>query len=463
MGQTASSMLRSAGHALMSALRLFKIRKEERWLAAGILVVLLAFCAMYATNKFDRFTMAQHVGFWSLFYNHLNMSGYDVFSCITVSCLRIHFDTLRHPLYIAILLPMYWLNSWLMQATGFNFTMFFILAVNLFCAFYAALFLYRTLREIVGVGKLDATLLTFMLYSFAHVLIATLVPDHFVLSLFLLTLTLYVTGRKMQRHEAMSPLLSGVLFLATAGMTLSNGVKAAIAVVFANGRKAFGWRYWAAVAVVLAIIATSLTLQQKCIIEPQNQRIAGIENALRKKDAHFDDQFKGHNAWVKKQEGKAMTEKLPLLEWSDMTTPRLRSVWDNLFGESLQLHRDHLLEDVLQTRPIFVSYRWTISYVVEALVIALFALGVWCGRRSRLMWLAMSWFGFDMLMHVVFGFGLNEVYIMTAHWAFAIPIAIAYTLRYADKHLATAARATALACTLWMWGYNGWILAGYLL
>lgn len=441
---------------------LFRIRKDERLFALSALVVFTLFNALLIYNKFDRFTLGGNVGFWSVFYNHLNMSGYDVFSCIAVSCLRVHFSTVRHPLYLTLLLPIYWLNSWLMDMTGFNFAVFFIAALNVFCATYAALFMTRILREVAGLRRTDAILLTAMLYSFAHVLIATMVPDHFGLSMFLLTLTLYLTGTKMLRRERMSPLMSGILFLFTAGLTLSNGVKTGIALLFANGRKAFGWRHVAAFAIPMAMLWSIAAYQNKVILEPQSQKIKRIENALKKKDPNFGNKFKAHDEWVRKQNGTAMTQSVPLLKWSDMTTPRLRSVWDNLFGESLQLHRDHLLEDVQQTRPVFVGYRWTISYVVEALVLALFAVGVWCGRRSRFLWLAMSWFGFDMLMHVVFGFGLNEVYIMAAHWAFVIPLATAFILRSENRRTAMAARVIALALTLWMWTYNGWLIIDYL-
>ena len=65
-----------------------------------------------------------------------------------------------------------------------------------------------------------------------------------------------------------------------------------------------------------------------------------------------------------------------------------------------------------------------------------------------------------MLMHLGFGFGINEVYIMTAHWAFIIPIAAAYLLRQRqDAWL----RFAVAALTIWLWAYNGTVLVEYLL
>ena len=327
---------------------IFKIKKEERLFALMACVVFVAFNALLIYNKYDRFTMGEHVGFWSVFYNHLNMSGYDVFSCIAVSCLRIHFSTLRHPLYIVLLLPIYWLNSWIMKMTGFNCAIFFIAAINIFCATYSALFMLRTLHELVGLSRRDAFLLTAMLYSFAHVLIATMVPDHFCLSLFLLTLTLYIAGRKLKEDKEMSPLLAGTLFFLTAGVTLTNGVKTAISLLYTNGRKAFAWRNVAMFAVAAALLGGIVVWQNEAIVEPQSRKIKKIENSLKKKDPNFGNKFKAHDEWVKRQNGKAMTEDVPLLKWSDMSTSRIQSLGSNLFGESIQLHRDHLLEDLRQ-------------------------------------------------------------------------------------------------------------------
>ena len=46
--------------------------------------------------------------------------------------------------------------------------------------------------------------------------------------------------------------------------------------------------------------------------------------------------------------------------------------------------------------------------------------------KNRFMQLCLSWFGCDVLLHLCLGFGLTEVYIMTAHWAFVIPIACGF-------------------------------------
>ena len=112
-----------------------------------------------------------------------------------------------------------------------------------------------------------------------------------------------------------------------------------------------------------------------------------------------------------------------------------------------------------QTRPVFVQYRSALNYVVEALLVVLLAVGAWTARREKFFLMVLAWFGFDMLMHMGFGFGLNEVYIMTAHWAFIIPIAAGYILRRSNS---MAPRVLVAALAVWLWAYNAAIVIGYL-
>ena len=100
-----------------------------------------------------------------------------------------------------------------------------------------------------------------------------------------------------------------------------------------------------------------------------------------------------------------------------------------MLGESIQFHRKHILGDVLWRRPVIVRYLWWGSYAIEVVYCLLFAFGIWFGRRERMLWMMMAVFAFTLIMHIVCGFAANEVQIMTAHWAFVIPIAIGYLAR----------------------------------
>lgn len=435
------------------------LRKEERPIAGVALVVFAALNALLIANHWQSFTRGAHVGFWSVFYNHLNMSGYDIFSLIFISCMRLHWNALRHPLFVVLLLPLFWLNRLIMPPTEFNAAVLLMAALLVAADVWGAVLMHRLLRDVVEVRRVDATLLTALFYGFAHVMIATMVPDHFALSLPLLLLTLLIAGRKLKEGKPMKLWQSALLFFLTAGVTLTNGVKVALAAWFVNGRKVFAWRSIAAFVVPTLLLGAIYVWQQDAIVAPQERKIKRIEAAVAKKDPARIAKLNEHNDFVKQQNGEALTKNVPLLEWSDITTDRWQSAVDNLFGESLQLHRDYLLEDVQQTRPVFVQYRSALNYVVEALLVVLLAVGAWTARREKFFLMVLAWFGFDMLMHMGFGFGLNEVYIMTAHWAFIIPIATGYILRRSNSMVP---RVLVAALAVWLWAYNAAIVIGYL-
>lgn len=435
------------------------LRKEERPIAGVALVVFAALNALLIANHWQSFTRGAHVGFWSVFYNHLNMSGYDIFSLIFISCMRLHWNTLRHPLFVVVLLPLFWLNRLIMPPTEFNAAVLLMAALLVAADVWGAVLMHRLLRDVVEVRRVDAALLTVLFYGFAHVMIATMVPDHFALSLPLLLLTLLIAGRKLKEGKPMKLWQSALLFFLTAGVTLTNGVKVALAAWFVNGRKVFAWRSIAAFVVPTLLLGAIYVWQQDAIVAPQERKIKRIEAAVAKKDPARIAKLNEHNDFVKQQNGEALTKDVPLLEWSDITTDRWQSAVDNLFGESLQLHRDYLFEDVQQTRPVFVQYRSALNYVVEALLVVLLAVGAWTARREKFFLMVLAWFGFDMLMHMGFGFGLNEVYIMTAHWAFIIPIAVGYILRRSNS---MAPRVLVAALAVWLWAYNAAIVIGYL-
>ena len=156
------------------------------------------------------------------------------------------------------------------------------------------------------------------------------------------------------------------------------------------------------------------------------------------------------------------------MRWTDITTPRWDTAVENLFGEAIILHSDYLLGDVLRDRPVIVRYRCPVNYVFEALIILLFAAGIWFGRKSLFMWTAMAFFMMDMALHVGLGFGINEIYIMSPHYLFAIPIAIAFLLRRlqsggAMKRWQRTVRTMVVVTAAWCWMNNLYLIISYML
>ena len=67
----------------MRIFNIFKVRKEERWLALSMLLVFILFNGLLIASHYHTYTMGAHGGFWSIFTKHFRMSGYDNWSWIT--------------------------------------------------------------------------------------------------------------------------------------------------------------------------------------------------------------------------------------------------------------------------------------------------------------------------------------------------------------------------------------------
>ena len=74
----------------------------------------------------------------------------------------------------------------------------------------------------------------------------------------------------------------------------------------------------------------------------------------------------------------------------------------------------------------------------------------------------MSYFALDMALHIGLGFGINEVYIMSAHWIYAIPIAVAYLMRSAARRKALALKGLLAVLAVFLWVWNVALIVQYL-
>ena len=443
---------------------IFKVKKEERWLAFAMLAVFVTFNAMVIASHYHVYTMEAHGGFWSVFTKNFRMSGYDCWSWITVSGGRIHFVTSRHPLYLTFLYPLYLLNDWLIQNVGYNFAVYFMAVIIVFSAFYAVLFMYRVFREVLELRRKDARLLTLLLFSFGHVLIPTMVPDHFVISLMLLSLTLYVTGKKMKKGQLLTAWQSLVLTFFTAGMATSNGVKTLLAGLFTNGKKVFTCKFISIGVVLPLLLLLGIQQSQYYLLEvPQQAVVSHIESeTLKKNPQKVLEHKKQRDEWQRTHLGQPVGDGV-ITKLMDVSTPRVPTIVENFFGESIQLHQRSLLKDVSWERPIFVEYNWSLNYIIEAFIVLLFIVGIVFSYKQRFFKMLLAWFACDLTLHLILGFAVTEVYIMTSGWAFIIPVSYGYLLKRLSMEWLKLMRVALIMLTIYLWIYNAGQTVYYLM
>ena len=174
-----------------------------------------------------------------------------------------------------------------------------------------------------------------------------------------------------------------------------------------------------------------------------------------KRDSVFAKQWEKAKIETRERRARQIVD-IPIVTNTEHHIDRIPSLVENIWGEGIILHEDYALMDSNKTRPALVRYNHWWYYVLEAMTVLLFAAGVWSGRRKRLMWMTMTMFLLDMALHVGLEFANADAYIMTAHWAFVMPIAAAYLLKATEKMRIANATVTCLLLflTLFSWGHN---------
>ena len=459
----------------MTPLKIFKIKPEERIQSAIAMIVIIALNALFIYRMHELFMQPGFGPYFKTFERELHLSGYDPLTYMGVTDWDAVYQVYRHPLLSFMIWPLWLINQTLTWMLGVNCVQYLVAALLIFCSYYSYIFMYRIHREVIELQRWDATLLTAYFFSFAYILMSVIVPDHFTISMFLLLITLYISGVCIKKRREFKWWQSALFFYITAGVTLSNGIKVFLSGFFVNLRDFFRPKYLLlAVILPAALLWGTATWEYRTYVLPKEKARAELKARIAEKEkarvakmtteekAQYDEKKAKREQRLKRQaakSGKPM-EDHGFLKWTDISTSRWESIYENLFGESLQFHQDYLLEDTLVRRPVFVKYRWTLSYVVEGLILLLAIAGIWFGRKSRFLWLCLSCMAFDMFIHVGLGFGLNEVFIMAPHYMFVLPIATAFLLR---EYQARWLRISVVILMLYLFIYNGYLLTDFLL
>ena len=304
--------------------------------------------------------------------------------------------------------PFSCVNNWLITTTGTNFATILAAVAVILCATYSVVFLFRIFRNVIQLSIRQSNILCLLYFSFSYIMLASMVPDHFVMSQFCLLLTLWISGEKLKKRSALNMWQTIVIFLFTAGVSLNNGLKVFLAALVTRRRRFFKPLYILFAVIIPACIIWSFARWEYSTWEAPKYRA--------------------------RQEQKARVQQQRT--------------------ENIRRHViDYLLGDVLRNRPMIVRYVNWFNYVVEGLLILCFLLGLWVGRHHLFMWTAMSIFLMDMTLHMGLGFGINEIYIMSPHYMFALPVVFAYLLKNIAPrwHRPATILIALMACYIFIW------------
>ena len=238
-------------------MKIFKIKPIER-VQAIVVLVLVIILNLMLISKYPDFVDIMPEDYKE-FIHQFKVSGFDPITYSTVTSWYQGYNVYRHPLLAFMMWIPNVLNAWLLNLTGLNLVQYVVGIILVFCGFYSYIFMRRILVEVIGVKEKDGIILNAMFFGFAYTMVGLVVPDHFVMSQMLLLLTFYLSGIAMNNGRRLSILKTLVLFVLTAGVTLSNGVKIYLSALFTNK-----WRFFRPSYLIIAVILPAALMWTFC-------------------------------------------------------------------------------------------------------------------------------------------------------------------------------------------------------
>ena len=320
----------------MNPFKIFKLKPEERIQAGVMLLVIVVLNGLFIWRMHDLFLQEGFGPYWKVFERELHLSGYDPLTYLGITDWDTVYNVYRHPLLAFMIWPFWLLNQGLTALLGVNCVQYLVALPVIVASFYSYIFIYRIHREVIMLGRYDATLLSVFYFSFAYIMLSVIVPDHFTISMFLLLITLYISGRCIQKGREFKWWQSALLFFITAGVTLSNGVKTFLSGFFVNLRDFFRPKY-----LLLAVILPAALLWGVAVWEYRTKELARQEaNAAKKKRIeeqvaqmspemrkNYEKRQERRAARLKAQAEKSGTpmKNYGFWKWTDITTSRIET------------------------------------------------------------------------------------------------------------------------------------------
>jgi len=349
--------------------------KDEKW-------IFLAFFCVYACFSILFFAKYQN------HFPHWELLNYDIGRLFGNLCAKqtslLPFNCgFRHPLLSVFFLPVN-LLVYITQLLYFGALPLQYLVVMLFYNLIAALsvtIIHKYCVQLIKNSKIQALILCIVYALCAHVLLLSFVPETFQFSLLGLLLVVYITTDNILNHKKISVLTNVLLFVYAAGTTLTNGAKCTIAQLFQQGnfkdkRKSIVW------SVGIFVL------------------LAGISFLVN----YFAEDVPGNN-------------------FAEFIFSGESHIISEMFFEPVLFHNHHPLWGTGQG--IF-TYNSIFPIIINCIFYAIVACAIFITIGERAVLFLLSFFGVDIFIHLICGFGIADLYIYCLHWLFIFPLLIGW-------------------------------------
>ena len=283
---------------------------------------------------------------------------------------------------------------------------FCVLLMNLLVS-SGLIVLYKYLKNIVSISKFRSVLFTIFCGSFFTVIILSFTTESYPFSFLFLILSLYVLSNEYIKEQKFS--ISSVAFFGflCGGITITNFLKP-VSVLFLNKQSAktkLNKLLKISIPFVICVVIMYLlySIKSNVAADDVNYHFAKIiENILRY--LHFNGN------WNKEV---------------------FMDFWSSSFLVAPLTNQTVGLETVL--RPSEYLYYW--QYALSISLLFIFIISFFLNRKNMLVKLLMSYVLIDIVVHLIFRYGLNEAILFGGHWLFVIPMILSWFYSYFKKSI----------------------------
>lgn len=311
------------------------------------------------------------------------------------------FTRFRHPLFGWLMSPIPLFGE---RLARISFVAYWGYLSLIFSAFVAASvwLAYRIMARINGVGRLRAAICAAGFACFGYMRYLAAGPESFPVSMFLALAVLGWVGRSPAddgRKQLLDRVGWGVLFFLSGGITITQGVKTALAYVVARKQTRRTWLFLGGGACALAVCGTLFYIVKL--------------------------------VWLGREGGQTIASAFESL---------FESIPHGLsWGQRLRMIEMFLCEPIIphsipySVSKITVGYGTWWPYALCAGIYLLAVIGAWRMRRMQIMRIIFATLAIDIVIHFVFFWGMEEAQIYCGHWFYVLPILVAGAISRRDS------------------------------
>jgi hypothetical protein len=306
-----------------------------------------------------------------------------------------------HPFMAVFSVPIVYIGNLLALILGYKAKTFFLVLFCTFLVVQTQIIIRRYLIKIIGLGVWKSNIITLFFAVFASNFTMAIVYDSFTFSFFLLTVAIYYLSCKLKNDERISISSGFWLAFSIGGVTITNIAK--VLSVYFFERITIKEMLRKQTIIFSIFMSLFLALTAILYVLTSRERITDI-------------------FWRFGEYSQP---------WFYLPEEKFQTIISRFFGSPMLMPGYQVVDREWPEGPFTVLSNYTDmwQYGITFFIMALLVWGVWSQRKNRLVLFMVFNFMLDIVIHIVFEYGLGESFIYAGHWLFIFPILLGWLIK----------------------------------